>query len=640
MLGYRAQFQVAERATVLDDSLTEFRAWLAGKGYDPEILAVDGKVVDIAPGVEASAFMFSTDDLSHSLRARVSERKSEGAWTSELTILLPADQHASAEVLLDIHSPADGEAQTMSTGVPRLARSLLGTLNARDSTARLTAQPIIVRSEDVQAVAAVINDPGRRGLMFVAGSADSLPLRAWSKLVGALVRQTTGLASAYVLDPDATERLATLLGPNHAVAPGTLRTFLPGVEPGSELDARRHRILSTTRIVNDRSHWLAAILGRRARENAVEAELPAHLRSVLDEIAVRADDALLGLSPAGHNAIQSALTTPQADILGDAPVRSEIVAESDAIAEVEDPEAIDGQSANPASPTAPTTPSHEVVSASDEAYLAASAVMHEILGISGPSPRDWADLAALARAGQKQADIAARLDELRNEVSQAGQERRNLARRLEDEQLEHAATFATLSDGERELRRLRALLLQTTQAEAVFVVPDGAAESDTPGSFVELLADVQNLPGIQFTGNESRVVGLDVHDPLGVWADKTWEILSALSDYAVASIEGRCDRDIHGYLLNVPDGCRGYSANKHAATESEDVHKNPRYAEARVFPVPTTVDPDGSVAMMGHFKIAQSGLISPRLHYYDDVTRTGVVYIGYIGPHLPTKRTN
>jgi hypothetical protein len=44
--------------------------------------------------------------------------------------------------------------------------------------------------------------------------------------------------------------------------------------------------------------------------------------------------------------------------------------------------------------------------------------------------------------------------------------------------------------------------------------------------------------------------------------------------------------------------------------------------------------------MASHFKIAQSGMISPRLHYIDDTAKTGKVYVGYIGRHLPTKQTN
>jgi hypothetical protein len=52
-------------------------------------------------------------------------------------------------------------------------------------------------------------------------------------------------------------------------------------------------------------------------------------------------------------------------------------------------------------------------------------------------------------------------------------------------------------------------------------------------------------------------------------------------------------------------------------------------------PVPATVEPNACIFMGAHFKIALSATISPRIHYYDDTARTGVVYVGYIGPHLP-----
>jgi hypothetical protein len=44
--------------------------------------------------------------------------------------------------------------------------------------------------------------------------------------------------------------------------------------------------------------------------------------------------------------------------------------------------------------------------------------------------------------------------------------------------------------------------------------------------------------------------------------------------------------------------------------------------------------------MGAHFKIARKGLISPRMHYYDDAGQTGKVYVGYIGKHLPNTHTN
>ncbi|MER7433968.1 hypothetical protein ABT341_04500 [Pseudonocardia alni] len=593
MLGYRTYFEVADRAATVEVCLDEFRAWLRGKGYDPDAIG-DSLPAEIATGVEAS--LTGTTGPTATIRGQVIERQTTGLWTSELTVHVPEDITRSASVLLDIHSPATDVADRITTGVPRLARKLLTRLEAKDSLARLADRPELVHSDQVDSLAAAIHDPDRRGLLFVAGSADSLPLKAWADLVRKLLRQSAGMASAYVLDAEATRLLEGILGPAHAVAPGTLRTFHPGVDSGSHLDARRHRILSTTRIVNDRSEWIAQILGRRARDNALEAELPPAFSAIVEELITSSDDALLTkAAPAGR------------------------------------------------APASPETGS-QVVSPADEAFLAAAAVMNDVLGVSDPSLEDWARLAELARSGLRaetaQADVAARVRQLRVELSEATQERRALTRRLEDEQLENAATYSDLVIADDELRRLRKVLLRTERAAEVYVAHERTDSEESPTSFVDLISQVRDLPGVVFTGDEAVTVRLDVNDPLGVWASKTWGILLALVDYVEASLDGRCERDVHGYLQKLPDGCRGYSANKHARSESEDVQNNTRFAAARMFPVPSAVDPDEVISMLAHFRIAQSGMMSPRLHYFDDVRRTGKVYVGYIGPHLPTKMTN
>ncbi|HEY5854382.1 MAG TPA: hypothetical protein VIW24_10115 [Aldersonia sp.] len=68
----------------------------------------------------------------------------------------------------------------------------------------------------------------------------------------------------------------------------------------------------------------------------------------------------------------------------------------------------------------------------------------------------------------------------------------------------------------------------------------------------------------------------------------------------------------------------------------------PALRQSRMLPVPAAVAATGLVFMGAHFfmgahcKLAQSKRISPRLHYYyNDVAKTGKVYVGYIGRHLP-----
>jgi hypothetical protein len=44
--------------------------------------------------------------------------------------------------------------------------------------------------------------------------------------------------------------------------------------------------------------------------------------------------------------------------------------------------------------------------------------------------------------------------------------------------------------------------------------------------------------------------------------------------------------------------------------------------------------------MGAHFKIARKGLVSPRMYYYDDAGQTEMIYVGYLGKHLPNAHTN
>ena len=47
----------------------------------------------------------------------------------------------------------------------------------------------------------------------------------------------------------------------------------------------------------------------------------------------------------------------------------------------------------------------------------------------------------------------------------------------------------------------------------------------------------------------------------------------------------------------------------------------------------------GKVFMGAHLRIGGGGT-APRLHYFDDCSGTGKIYIGYMGLHLRNTRTN
>jgi hypothetical protein len=617
MLGYRMLFTVPGRAPgdVSTLAMEQLHAWLREKGYEADAITA-GKTVSLAGKAEGVFLERKEQDGSVATRTRIIEHGSNGRWTSDLTVHVPGSHGRDSVVWLDIDNPGSAEGAGISapwTGTPRLARRLLGVMPAFDTLAQLTDRPIIVSGSEAEELVDVICDPDRRGLVFVAGSNASLPLQPWLDLVSRLLKDTIGLAAAYVLDAEATETLSHALGRSHSVEPGTVRTFLPGADPASDLDALRHRVLTTDRIVRDDGARLARFLGWKAREATLENPLP---------------NAVVRLSRAFEHQLDTMLTD------------SLIIAEPSSSPSAEE---LDSRLAT-AETAAADQAGQPGIAEQASRYLALHELTTTILGTEELSASALAEMARLAQLGRQaaatQSVVMARLDDLQGRLAIAEEARQELARRLEDEQLEHAETAQIRWDAEKLVLYQRHLLRTSGQAAVAWEPAPADGERARPGSFDDLLAAMPQLDRIAFTGDSNITAALDDHDPVGTWAGKAWDALNALNDYARASLAGQCKRDVDGYLRNTPDGCRTFPANRHASDESQDVQNNHRFSSARAFPVPDQVDTSGRVFMPSHFKIAQSGLISPRLHYLDDTARTGKIYVGYIGRHLPTKRTN
>ncbi len=74
-------------------------------------------------------------------------------------------------------------------------------------------------------------------------------------------------------------------------------------------------------------------------------------------------------------------------------------------------------------------------------------------------------------------------------------------------------------------------------------------------------------------------------------------------------------------------------------TESQTVDTNPTLRSKRIFAVPGEVNEERAQYMPAHVKLVKRGEAAPRLHFHDDSAgKTGVIHVGYIGPHLPTAR--
>lgn len=603
MLGYRSFFRFRDEPhahQALDGQLFQ---WLRSKRWDAERL-VEGDTQRV--GADATGTLVRADaDGAQSTRFVFDQDGTGGQWTTSVTLHLD-DGGTAGWVWFDIDCPPSQVPKP-----PRVAGELLRSVTGRDGDHVLTGEAAVARRAQIPDLHAALTDPRRRGLLFLAGTDDHLPLDKWAEFVRGILHDTVGLASAHVLDTETTALLNAELPASHRIAPGTVRTFRPGVDLDDPVDGVRHRYLTTERIVRDRSYVLRKLLAHQARELSTSAPLPRDAIAVDELLRERLDAALLdsaapATTPPARPSGNVVVMPPPATVLADMP--------------------------------APTLLTGHPV------FAELSAVVRDVLGtdtVDADAIRTLGALAGRARSTAAARDsLQERMRRIEAERKEAAEEADLLRMLLEDEQIDRALAENERADAERHLLHVRTELARLGQAEAAWSEPDEDPRDVRPESLDDLLARLGELDHIVFTGDEELTHGLDKHDPMGAWAGRTWEVLRALDDYCRVIADGTFHGDVHRYLTYTPIGCHGFSPGAHVPVESESVRNAAKFRNPRMLPVPADVDPSGTVFMDAHFRIGGRSRISPRMHYFDDAAGTGRIYVGYLGPHLPNTLTN
>ena len=624
-VGYRSIFSLRHGQDAVRLAAEQFGSWLALKGYD--LVAVAPGVHEVAEHAHLVVTELHPHDGSRSLRHRLTEDSSAGEWVTTVTV--HSDGVEDDWVWVDVNAPPSMPGPATSperlvkdvdaadawwTGVPHMVRVILSVADAHDGEMILSARPTSVSVADVDGLISAICDPGRRGTALVAAPIPDVPEPTMIGHVERLTRECVGLAGIYVLDAGAAAKLEESFAPSHSVPPGAVRTFLPEVDPASAVDARRHRVLLARTIAEQAPGKLAHLLGRANRSRALTLPLPSHVAQV-DRLLSREEPAAV------LRAIQETPSDPFARRPGDgaAGLAPAGQAAATAVREV----AIAGELLTSLVSEFQSGASHADVPGGPDDMTAR---FRELL----------AEGRGVLRGHREISRRLAALQDMLEEV----EDDRDLARaRLEDEQLDHAETQAELLRAKLELDRLRGILSRSGRVDQTRAA---VAAAQSPGSFAELLErlDEHVLSFVIFTGDPKNALELDDFDPLGTWAAKSWDVLRVLDGYAAARRRGEFSKGVHAYLSHTPPGRPGYPPGAHSTQESEPVERSPRLRKLRVFPVPGNIHPDGAIFMDAHFKIARKGLVSPRIYYHDDASRTGKIYVGYIGKHLPNAHTN
>lgn len=617
--SYRAFFSFRERSGAKQLTIEQLNVWLREKGWNPR-LDENGFQQRTDQELFVLHHKTSTADL---LRVRLREESHLGTWRSELTLTEP---HAANGWMTVSVTNSEGR----FVGVPRIAGYILDVVDGFDGVSSLTSAPALVTAADVDELAEDLCSEDRAGLLFVAGSADDdMPFSSFRKRVARWTRQVRGLARVVVLDPRATEALRAAVGETHDVAPWTIRTYQPGVDPAVSLDGRRHRVLGIQALTQRSDAQIERLFGRVARAHASARTLPVEVVRAGRDLARL--ESRLAVSALGAEPETAAAGVPAQSV----EPRVRVDDDQDRVFVPQAPSAgVDDDLAITAS---------EAVSAEVASYLAEVDLIRRVLGVASLDESTLRDLADRARRGtqvevavvriQRQLeDQQARVDSLEDEVAA----HRSRADESEFEQAIVANENGRLVD---QVQWLRRRLSQAKDHGAAYGEIPESAYTRYPENFQELVDRVGELSdrGLIFSADSRRAVAIDDYDTWGSVVRTAWEALLVLTDYVRSRREGKCESGLDGYLTRTPEGFRTVPPKKFASNETGRTMDS--WGDERTFPVPHDVDPTGWTVMKAHFKLGRIGMVSPRMYVLDRYGVDGRVYVGYIGKHLTNTKT-
>lgn len=553
----------------------------------------------------------------------------DNTWRTDLTFFTPARSGrgwADVAVGSDLDYPAKP---------PNFFDRIVDIVDdPRDGLLPLHSTPPLITSPRTEEIIAWIADPERHALLFIAGTNDQLNLQAWREKVRLWSRDVRGLAQAVVLDPASTEIANSRLGYSHQIRPWTIRTFQPDVDLEESADGSRHRILGWQRLGQDSDSAIRSLLAGVARRHASRRPRPLEVVRATRDLD-RVTSALLLDQIFGNQQLDSgeSRATPIVDTSANAPsARSSLV----------EPPAI-----------APTDSRINELESLRKLAHDQRVTLSQVAAVLGD---DWSidDLRHLAGQSedlrQARAESARNLTimelsrtELKRTLDQADDLREQielLQLELRDEEQEREIADLLRMNAEEESFWLRRQLQGVQEWTLASAKLPSEEEPVIPDSFDEVVDRISEFESsaIVFTGDKSTTRRLSDLDGSGKLARAAWECLLVLKSYIAARQCGDHDGNVHHYLEATPPGYRGYLPKKHASTESGATIA--QFGHLRSFSVPIECTAEGAVTMLAHFKLGKVGMQSPRLHYFNDYSNTGRIYIGYIGPHLRTVTTN
>lgn len=598
---YRA-FWTTDSPTSWTDELTrQAAAWLAPKFASDVDLRRDG----VIRGEDGKRLEVRHHERGNetALRFGMDESNSGGKFSTTLTAV--ESTRGGGWVALEIAREGGGWVNR-----PKLAGYLLDVISLRDvQPMSSAARPL--RVNQVPELVKLLSSAERQSPVLVAATDDRLPFDSFLRKVTKWSREVFGLAHVIVLDPAASAAFDHAVGSQWATPAWTLRTYLPRIDLSTSQGARANRILGTERLARRSDNDTIRLLGLVARDIVERRPTPLPLLQWTRRFE------RLGTAAISQAAI--AVRPPR-------------------------PSATEPRTPGSSPTVAPTEPIQRI--ARLEAELGRVQATLGLPDLSEATLLDLLDLATAERvAPAALADLQDQLTRLQSRADALSDEA-ELAKleRLEAEtELETADKI--IEDQARRLKYLTRALADTAgRPDLAYggTPPDDEVFEGIGAEPIDYAELIERLPLLEthrviFTGDPKVTASLQALDVDGKALQRAWEALATLCDYIRAKESGDAKGSVHKFLEDQPVGYRSFPVTKHAATETG--YTKTHHGDERSLPVPASVDVGGFVSMYEHFKLARISRQDPRLYYLDDTSKSGNVYVGYIGPHMTNSQT-
>lgn len=274
-VGFRSFLSTDPDQSLIETVTTQINRWSADKAIAVDAATAGRHLPDDATAITVMREENSTSQIYRWRRERLHRRWMHQMWRTTITAVEHHD--GPGWLWTEVETAPEAPSPQPFMSVPAVLRELLKDLPLRDGRTVLRPEPQRVTLDDLPDLMDCLADETRLGPVYLVsqGVPHDGDLYRWTFR---LCWDVIGMGNVFFLaDETAEEEFNEMVGDDHAVPLGAMRTYQPNVdldEPGEPGVPSRHQILGRNRVRVTDPARLAHIIGLAQRDRAARMALP------------------------------------------------------------------------------------------------------------------------------------------------------------------------------------------------------------------------------------------------------------------------------------------------------------------------------------------------------------------------------